>query len=211
MALPLDAAPQRARRALVLDLRRALRGEQLPAPGEDRQGVRLRGGGLRLLQPVFVRLGVGELPLDLLVLDNAAFFEVEWLDGYSGTPAVLDAVDWVFGEEAAASGLAPPGEVNHQHSRKQDPGRVELWPLIAADKVETDTTAVEAPGGVLTPPHQRLARLIAVHAKGLIGNERRARKTAGNAGLCTNPISRWRRRRKAGGHVCIIRNDLRAS
>jgi len=29
---------------------------------------------------------------------------------------------------------------------------------------------------VLTPPHQRLARLIAVHAKGLIGNERRARK-----------------------------------
>ena len=29
---------------------------------------------------------------------------------------------------------------------------------------------------MLTPPHQRLARLIAVHAKGLIGKERRARK-----------------------------------
>ena len=29
------------------------------------------------------------------------------------------------------SGLAEPGEVIHQHSRKQDPGRVELWPLVA--------------------------------------------------------------------------------
>jgi len=95
---------------------------------------------------------------------------------FRSTPAVLDAVDWVFGEEAAASGLADPGEVNHQHSRKLDPGRVELWPLVAAEQVETDTTAVEAPAGVLTPPHQRLARLIAMHAKSLIGNERRARK-----------------------------------
>ncbi len=95
---------------------------------------------------------------------------------FRSTPAVLDAVDWVFGEEAAAAGLAEPGEVNHQHSRKQDPGRVELWPLVAAEKVETDTASVEAPTGVLMPPHQRLARLIAVHAKGLIGSERRARK-----------------------------------
>ena len=31
---------------------------------------------------------------------------------------------------------------------------------------------------MLTPPHERLARLIAVHAKGLIGSERRARKAA---------------------------------
>jgi ATP-dependent helicase/nuclease subunit A len=95
---------------------------------------------------------------------------------FRSTPAVLDAVDWVFEQEAAASGVAPPGEVIHQHSRKSDPGRVELWPLVIADKVEADTTAIEMPGGVLTPPHQRLARLIALHAKGLIGKERRARK-----------------------------------
>jgi ATP-dependent helicase/nuclease subunit A len=95
---------------------------------------------------------------------------------FRSTPAVLDAVDWVFEQEAAAAGLADPGDVIHQHSRKQDPGRVELWPLVAAEKVETDTAVVEAPGGVLTPPHQRLARLIALHAKGLIGVERRARK-----------------------------------
>ena len=40
---PLDAAAQRARRALLLDLRRPLRDRQLRPPGADRQGVRLRG------------------------------------------------------------------------------------------------------------------------------------------------------------------------
>ncbi|WP_428668685.1 double-strand break repair helicase AddA [Reyranella sp.] len=113
---------------------------------------------------------------DTIRVARKGFEAVNLTVSFRSTPAVLDAVDWVFGEEAAASGLAAPGEVNHQHSRKQDPGRVELWPLVVAEEVETDTTAVEAPGGVLTPPHQRLARLIAVHAKGLIGNERRARK-----------------------------------
>ncbi|MCW5732737.1 MAG: double-strand break repair helicase AddA [Enhydrobacter sp.] len=113
---------------------------------------------------------------DRIRVARKGFEPVNLTVSFRSTPAVLDAVDWVFGEEAAASGLAPPGDVSHQHSRKQDPGRVELWPLVAAEKVETDTTAVEPAGGVLTPPHQRLARLIAVHAKGLIGKERRARK-----------------------------------
>jgi len=95
---------------------------------------------------------------------------------FRSTPAVLDAVDWVFDQADAASGVAEPGEVVHQHSRAQDPGRVELWPLVAAEKVETDYASVEAPSGAHTPPHQRLARLIAVHIRGLVGRERRARK-----------------------------------
>jgi ATP-dependent helicase/nuclease subunit A len=95
---------------------------------------------------------------------------------FRSTPAVLDAVDWVFEQADAASGLAEPGDVAHQPSRAQDPGRVELWPLVAAEKVETDYATVEAPSGVLTPPHQRLARLIAVHIRNLVGRERRARK-----------------------------------
>ena len=44
----------------------------------------------------------------------------------------------------------------------------------APRKSETDTTELEAPAGALAPPHQRLARLIAAHAKSLIGKERRA-------------------------------------
>src|SRR5438445_3901696 len=63
----------------------------------------------------------------------------------------------------------------HLASRKEAPGRVELWPLIAAEKVEIDTTNIEASGSALSAPHERLARLIALHAKGLIGQERRAR------------------------------------
>src|SRR5688572_27568914 len=112
-----------------------------------------------------------------ILLARQDFAQVPLTVSFRSTPAVLDAVDWVFEQTEAVSGLAEPGDVIiHLHSRKNDPGRVELWPLVAAEKVETDYAAVEAPGGVLTPPHQRLARLIAVHAKGLIGKERRARK-----------------------------------
>ncbi|HSI00350.1 MAG TPA: double-strand break repair helicase AddA [Reyranella sp.] len=104
------------------------------------------------------------------------FEPVDLTVSFRSTPAVLDAVDWVFDQVDAADGLAEPGGVIHRHSRTQDPGRVELWPLVLADKVETDYSAVEAPSGRLKPPHERLARLIAVHAKGLIDNkERRAR------------------------------------
>jgi ATP-dependent helicase/nuclease subunit A len=104
------------------------------------------------------------------------FEQVPLTVSFRSTPAVLDAVDWVFDQADTASGLAEPGEVIHQHSRGQDPGRVELWPLVAAEKVETDYATVEAPGGKLTPPHERLAKLIAAHAKGLICKERRARR-----------------------------------
>ena len=94
---------------------------------------------------------------------------------FRSTPAVLDAVDWVFEQDEAAHGVAEPGNVYHLPSRKDEPGRVELWPLVSASKDETDTTGVSGPQSAALPPHQRLARLIAVHAKGLIGKERRAR------------------------------------
>jgi ATP-dependent helicase/nuclease subunit A len=112
-----------------------------------------------------------------ILLAKRGFAEVPLTVSFRSTPAVLDAVDWVFEQTDAASGVASPGDVIiHQHSRRQDPGRVELWPLVTAEKVETDYAAVEAPRGKLTPPHERLARLIALHAKSLIGRERRARK-----------------------------------
>ena len=101
---------------------------------------------------------------------------VELNVSFRSTPAVLDAVDWVFGEAEAARGVAEPGDVTHLPSRKDEPGRVELWPLVSAPEAEIDTTNLEGPRGALALPHERLARLIAVHAKGLIGKERRARK-----------------------------------
>lgn len=111
-----------------------------------------------------------------ILLAKRDFAEVPLTVSFRSTPAVLDAVDWVFEQDSAASGVAPAGEVVHQHSRREDPGRVELWPLVTAEKIETDYAAVESPRGKLTPPHERLAQLIAAHAKSLIGKERRARK-----------------------------------
>jgi ATP-dependent helicase/nuclease subunit A len=102
------------------------------------------------------------------------FVPVELNVSFRSTPAVLDAVDWVFGESDAARGLAEPGDVIHLPKRKNEPGRVELWPLVSADDEEVDTTELEGPRGALAPPHERLARLIAAHIKDLIGKERRA-------------------------------------
>jgi ATP-dependent helicase/nuclease subunit A len=95
---------------------------------------------------------------------------------FRSTPAVLDAVDWVFGQPDSARGVAEPGLLSHLPSRKDEPGRVELWPLVSAPEAEIDTTDIEGRQNALALPHQRLARLIAAHAKGLIGKERRARK-----------------------------------
>jgi ATP-dependent helicase/nuclease subunit A len=108
-------------------------------------------------------------------LARKGFAPVDLTVSFRSTPAVLDAVDWVFDQPEAAKGVAEPGDVIHRPSRSNDPGKVELWPLVAATKSEIDTTDLAAPRGAGTQPHERLARLIAVHAKGLIGRERRAR------------------------------------
>ena len=96
---------------------------------------------------------------------------------FRSTPAVLDAVDWVFGETDTARGVGEAGTVRHLASRKNEPGRVELWPLVVGSDDEADTTDIEAMGSAAAQglPHERLARLIAVHAKQLIATERRAR------------------------------------
>ena len=54
---------------------------------------------------------------------------------------VLDAVDWVFGQADAAERRRASRRGIHQHSRKDEPGRVELWPLVTAEDAETDTSA----------------------------------------------------------------------
>ena len=96
---------------------------------------------------------------------------------FRSTPAVLDAVDWVFGEADTARGVGEAGTVRHVPSRKNEPGRVELWPLVVGSDDEADTADIEAMGSGTAQglPHERLARLIAAHAKQLIGTERRAR------------------------------------
>ncbi|HYC63163.1 MAG TPA: double-strand break repair helicase AddA [Reyranellaceae bacterium] len=102
---------------------------------------------------------------------------VELNVSFRSTAAVLDAVDWVFNTEAAARGVASEGhEVFHAPERKGQPGRVELWPLVAAEESDSDPTEIVTRLDNLSAPHERLARLIAAHAKGLIdAGERRAK------------------------------------
>jgi ATP-dependent helicase/nuclease subunit A len=104
------------------------------------------------------------------------FVPVDLNVSFRSTPAVLDAVDWVFGEVEAAHGVAEPGGVTHLPSRKDEPGRVELWPLVSTSEAAPDTTDLANLRGARSLPHQRLAQLIAAHAKSLIGKEQRARK-----------------------------------
>jgi ATP-dependent helicase/nuclease subunit A len=48
---------------------------------------------------------------------------------FRSTKPVLDLVDAVFADPAAAHGVAPPGTLRHYANRSGDAGRVELWPL----------------------------------------------------------------------------------
>lgn len=102
------------------------------------------------------------------------FQTVDLVVSFRSTAAVLDAVDWVFGEDAAAQGLGAAGDVLHVPSRTGQPGVVELWPLVRGARSEADPTDLDADPGALLPPHERLARMIALHAKSLIGHERRS-------------------------------------
>lgn len=102
------------------------------------------------------------------------FQSVDLVVSFRSTAAVLDAVDWVFGEAATAQGLGTAGDVLHVSSRIGQPGRVELWPLVRGARSAADPTDLDADPDSLAPPHERLARLIALHAKSLIGHERRS-------------------------------------
>ncbi len=108
---------------------------------------------------------------------DRVFVPVDLNVSFRSTPAVLDAVDRVFGEIEAAKGVAEPGDVIHLPSRKNEPGRVELWPLVEAGEDKVDTKDIEGTGSSASQalPHERLARLIAAHASHLIATERRAR------------------------------------
>lgn len=104
-----------------------------------------------------------------------AFVPVDLNVSFRSTPAVLDAVDWVFSDPDSVRGVADPGHVLHLPSRRNEPGRVELWPLVAAAEDDSDTSGLDGPIGALSEPHQRLSELIAAHARSLIGTERRSR------------------------------------
>jgi ATP-dependent helicase/nuclease subunit A len=98
---------------------------------------------------------------------------------FRSTAAVLDAVDWVFSQPQASQGVSEHG-IRHRPSRIGEPGLVELWPIVAGETSAADPTDIEA--ATRQPesqraPHDKLAHLIARHAKGLIDGKKRRAKT----------------------------------
>ncbi|MCA0301940.1 MAG: double-strand break repair helicase AddA [Proteobacteria bacterium] len=111
------------------------------------------------------------------------FEPVDLTVSFRSTAAVLDAVDWVFDRAEAVKGVAAPGNVTHEPSRTEAPGTVELWPIVSNDEADEDGEEDGLPplepasdrAGAAASPSERLARLVALHAKRLIdGGERRA-------------------------------------
>lgn len=101
------------------------------------------------------------------------FEPVDLTVSFRSTPAVLDAVDAVFRHPDAAKGVAAEHEVEHMPIRTNEPGLVQVWPLCASDKEEVDTTDLEGKRATRALPHERLAQLIAAHARGLIDSKQR--------------------------------------
>lgn len=68
---------------------------------------------------------------------GAEFKEVNLEVSFRSTAAILDAVNCVFANEQAKQGVAPQEEkVWHAPSRIGEAGKVELWPLVEAEKGE---------------------------------------------------------------------------
>ncbi len=107
------------------------------------------------------------------------FERVELISSYRSVGAVLDAVDRVFETAGpAARGVAPADHaVRHVPIRVDEPGVVEVWPVVRPLDSDPDVTDVAARADLLPSPDDRLAQLIARHAKAMIDRgERLANK-----------------------------------
>ncbi len=64
--------------------------------------------------------------------------DVSLRQSFRSVPEVLNAVDQVFARALAREGLSSePGEIAHMPVRTAAPGRVEIWPTVVPEEVET--------------------------------------------------------------------------
>ena len=92
---------------------------------------------------------------------------------FRSVPTLLEAIDAVFADPAAAAGVAPPGEtVRHVSARPGQGGRVELWPLAVEIKgEEPEPWALPAVVDDVDLPRARLARTLATRIAEMIGRD----------------------------------------
>jgi ATP-dependent helicase/nuclease subunit A len=90
---------------------------------------------------------------------------------FRSVEAVLDAVDNVFSNPAAADGVveADIGQLEHRATRTGQAGRVELWPLVTRREVaDPEPWAPPVDRFPADSPRERLARGVAAHIAALV-------------------------------------------
>jgi len=102
------------------------------------------------------------------------FNGVDFTVSFRSTPAVLHAVDTVFHQAAIArQGLDGPSvqDLHHESNRRDEPGTVEIWPLMEPDD-RTEDRPWQAPVDrePANSPRRKLARTIATKLKSWIGH-----------------------------------------
>lgn len=92
------------------------------------------------------------------------FEEVPLQTSFRSTQDVLSAVDTVFGIGANRQGVAfGTGEIRHRSLRLNEPGRVDVWPLVQEEKADetehwTDPVDLPSPASVIVA--ERVAKTI---------------------------------------------------
>jgi ATP-dependent helicase/nuclease subunit A len=107
---------------------------------------------------------------------NLRWEDVDMNVSFRSTPAILDAVDAVFDQDAAKDGIALTSEekITHLAARKGDAGLVEVWPCVepeAADAPASWKPPIERQKG--DSPQNRLAALVAARIERMVTNEER--------------------------------------
>lgn len=87
---------------------------------------------------------------------------------FRSAPAVLRAVDAVFGRDEARRGVAEPGAeaIRHEAARLGQAGTVEIWPPASPDDEDAgDIWSPAGPATARTSPQGRVARLVAARVR----------------------------------------------
>ena len=101
------------------------------------------------------------------------FKEVNLEVSFRSTAAILDTVNCVFEDECAKQGVVPSNQdVVHIPSRIGEGGKVELWPLIEAEKDENpDVWYPPVERNIPESTSSRLARQIALRIKQMVAGK----------------------------------------
>lgn len=102
---------------------------------------------------------------DRVTQSEKVWDDVDLAVSFRSTTAVLQAVDAVFGQDAAKDGVVPSGEtLVHLAARQGQGGRVEIWPPMNPEEADEPAPWKPPVERVRTQSAQtRLARLIAAH------------------------------------------------